>query len=54
VPCREVAESGDRDRGNSVNVEVRESFQSRELRIVDAPGTASLGALVNLRGEHLG
>ena len=41
-------------RGDGVDVEVREPFQPRELGVVDAPGAAAFGAVVDLGGEDFG
>ncbi len=41
VPGGEVAQRRSGDRGDGVNVEVRQAFQPRELGVVDAPTTTS-------------
>ena len=54
VPGGEVAEGGGCDAGYGVDVEVRQPFQSGELRVVDASGTAAFGAIVDFGGQHFG
>ena len=41
-------------RGDGVDVEVRQSFEPRELGVVDASGAASFGAVVDLGGQDFG
>ena len=45
VPAGELSQDGGRDGGHGINVEVRQTFQSRELGAVDAPGPAPFGAV---------
>src|SRR4051794_33571871 len=54
MPGRELAEDGGLDRGDGVDVDVREPLESRELGVVDAPGAASFAAVVNFGGEDFG
>ena len=54
VPGGEVAQGGGCDAGDGVDVELRQPFQPRELGVVDAPGAASFGAVVDLGGQDLG
>ena len=49
-----MADGGWLDGGDGVDVEVRESFQPWELGVVDASGSASVGAVVDLGCEHFG
>ena len=48
-----MAPGGGCDAGDGVDVEVRQSFQPR-LGIVDPPGTAPFGAVVDLGGQDFG
>jgi len=50
----EVSQDGGCDAWDGVDVEVCQPFQSRELGVVDAAGTAPFGAVVDLGGEDLG
>ena len=54
VPGGQLAEQGGRDTGDGVDVEVRQAFEPRELGVVDAPGAASFGAVVDLGGQDFG
>jgi hypothetical protein len=54
VPGGEVSQDRGCDRGDGVDVEVRQPFQPGELRVVDAPSAAPLGAVVDFGGQHFG
>ena len=54
MPGGELPQGGGRDRRDGVDVEVRQPFEARELGVVDAPGAASFGAVVDLGGQHFG
>jgi hypothetical protein len=45
-----VAESRGADGGDDIDVEVRKAFEAGELGVVDAPGAAPVGAVVDLGG----
>jgi len=49
-----VAQRRGPDGGDGVDVEVDEAFEAGELGLVDAPGTAPVGAVVDLSGQDLG
>ena len=54
VPAGQLPEDGGRDSGHGIDIEVRQAFQPRELGVVDAPGAAPFGAVVDLGGEDFG
>jgi hypothetical protein len=49
-----VAQRRGADGAGGVDVEVREAFEAGELGVVDAPGAAPVGAVVDLGGQDLG
>ncbi len=53
VPGGELAEGGGGDRGDGVDVELREPLEPGELGVGDAAGPAAFGAVVDLGGEDL-
>ena len=54
VPGGELAEGSGLDGRDGVDVEVGESFQARELGVVDASGAASFGAVIDLGSQDFG
>jgi hypothetical protein len=51
----EVGDGGRVDRrGGGVEVEIGQAFQAGEAGLVDAPGAAPLGPVVQLDAQHLG
>lgn len=54
TPTCQLSEESEGDAGDGINIEVRQSFPSRKLGVVDTSGAASAGAFVDLGGEDFG